>query len=70
MIVKDEIPVFIQPKKLEIKPNKQPGEMEKVEEMLRQGKKIKEIAKELERNPSTIYRWLWGGRKAKNKLRN
>ena len=38
--------------------------------MVRQGKKIKEIAKELERNPSTIYRWLWGGRKAKNKLGN
>lgn len=68
-MLKDEIPVFIQPKKPEIKP-RQPGEMEKVQEMLRQGKKIKEIAKELERNPSTIYRWLWGGRKAKNKLRN
>ena len=70
MILKDEIPVFIQPKKPEIKPSRQPGEMERVEEMLRQGKKIKEIAKELERNPSTIYRWLWGGRKAKNKLGN
>ena len=41
-----------------------------LDNLLRQGKKIKEIAKELERNPSTIYRWLWGGRKAKNKLRN
>jgi len=69
-MLKDEIPVFIQPKKPEVKPSRQPGEMEKVQEMLKQGKKVKEIGRELNRNPSTIYRWLWGGRKAKNKLRN
>lgn len=66
----DDIPVFIQPKKPEPAMKRQPWEMEKVEQMLRQGKMVKEIASELNRNPVTIYRWLWGGRKAKNKLRN
>ena len=64
----DNIPVFVQPKKPELPLKKQPWEMDKVEQMLRQGKKVKEIATELDRNPSTIYRWLWGGRKAKRRL--
>jgi len=64
----DDIPVFLKAKKPELPPKKQPWEMDKVEQMLRQGKKVKEIATELNRNPSTIYRWLWGGRKAKRRF--
>lgn len=70
MTTKDDIPVFIQPKKPEPAIKRQQWETDKVDQMLRQGKRIKEIAIELDRSPSTIYRWLWGGRKAKNKLRN
>jgi len=65
----DDIPVFLKAKKPELPPKRQPWEMDIVEQMLRQGKKVSEIAKELNRNPSTIYRWLWGGRKAKNKIK-
>ena len=64
----EDIPVFIQPKKPEPAIKRKQWEMDKVEQMLRQGKRIKEIASELDRNPSTIYRWLWGGRKAKTRL--
>ena len=65
-----EIPAFVNNCKKPIKANggpRQDWELDKMNELIAQGKRIRYIADELGRNPTTIYRWLWGGRKARNR---
>lgn len=65
-----EIPAFANECEKPIKGNGGPREdweLQKMHELIGQGKRIRYIANVLGRNPTTIYRWLWGGRKARNR---